>query len=235
MKKIVTVLLITALFMISACANATTSSIPSNQTDRAEAITNATSDIPSNQTDRAEAITNATTDIVQYQLDPILYSSLQDLVDASEIIVVGKVTDSSIHRIDLAAEGSASGDTEMFANVTRFQVTVSKVIKGTVPSDLQLNVDLLCGGAVNGSIEIYEPKIPSPDVGEEYVFFIDAQEKNKDHEYFAYKFEGSYDGFVKVENGVVEPNSIDDSVFGESVFEKTDYDTFLKEIQALIA
>ena len=47
------------------------------------------------------------------------------------------------------------------------------------------------------------------------------------HEYFVYKFEGSFDGFVKVENGVVEPNSNGESIFGESVFEKTCYDVFI--------
>lgn len=235
MKKIVTVLLMTTLFMISACTNTSSSVMSSNQTNRAETITNSTSsDITSNQTDRAESTTNSTTEVVQYQIDPILYPSLKDLVDASEIIVVGEVTGSSIHRIDLTAEGSISGDTEMFANVSSFDVTVSKVMKGTIPSDMQLKVDLLCGGEVNGHIEIFEPEIPSPVVGEEYVFFIDAQEKNKDREYFVYTFEGSFDGFVKVENGVVEPNSNDESIFSESIFEKTDYDVFILEIQDLI-
>lgn len=216
MKKIVTALLIT-LFMISACTNPSSSVIPTSQTDH------------------AETLTNATKEVVQYQIDPILYPTLQDLVDASEIIVVGKVTGSSIHRIDLTAEGSVSGDTEMFANVSSFQVTVTKVIKGTIPSDMQLRVDFLCGGEANGYVETYDPEIPSPVVGEEYVFFIDAQEKNKDREYFAYTFEGSFDGFVKVENKVVEPNSNDGSVFCESVFAKTDYDTFLYEILDLTA
>lgn len=217
MKKIVTALLMITLFMISACTNPSSSVIPTSQTDR------------------AETLTNATKEVVQYQIDPILYPSLQDLVDASEIIVVGEVTGSSIHRIDLTAEGSVSGDTEMFANVSSFQVTVSKVMKGTIPNDMQLRVDLLCGGEANGYIETNDPEIPSPIVGEEYVFFIDAQEKNKDREYFAYTFEGSFDGFVKVENKVVEPNSNDGSVFCESVFAKTDYDTFLYEILDLTA
>lgn len=216
MNKIRIAILLIALCLVSACANTSSS------------------DIASSQTDRVETITESTTEVIQYQIDPILYPSLQDLVDASEIIVVGEVTSSSINRIDLSSEGNVSGDTEMFANVSSFSVAVSKVIKGTIPDDMQLKVDLLCGGEVDGYIEIYEPPIPSPVAGEEYVFFIDAPEKNKDHEYFVYKFEGSFDGFVRVENGVVEPNSNDESIFCESVFEKTDYDDFIKEIQNMI-
>lgn len=216
MNKIMIAILLIALCVVSACANTSSS------------------DITSSQTDSVETITESTTEVIQYQIDPILYPSLQDLVDASEIIAVGVVTSSSINRIDLTSEGNVSGDTEMFANVSSFNVAVSKVIKGTIPSDMQLRVDLLCGGEVNGYIEIYEPKIPSPVAGEEYVFFIEAPEKNKDHEHFVYKFEGSFDGFVRVENGVVKPNSNDESIFCESVFEKTDYDAFIKEIRNMI-
>ncbi len=211
MKKNAFIILLIAMFFLSACS------------------VNMPSDVASFQSNIAEQPTSPSTEIVRYQLYPILFPSLQKLVETSEIIIVGKVSSSSINRIDLQTEGNVSGEIEMFTNVSSFYIDVSQVIKGKVPSDMKLKVDLLCGGEVNGYVEIYEPEIPSPNVGEQYVFFINAQEKNKDREFFKYKFEGSFDGFVKIENCKVIPPQNSDSVF-----EETTYDSLIIEIESMV-
>ncbi len=114
----------------------------------------------------------------------------------------------------------------MFTNVSSFYINIYEIIKGTVPTGMKLKVDLRCGAEVNGSYEIFDPPVPSPVVGDKYIFFLTKPDKFSGREYFEYMFIGSIDSFVKIENVKIIPPQDKHSVIIE-----TTYDSLINEIK----
>ena len=103
------------------------------------------------------------------------------------------------------------------------------IIKGDIQDNDQIKIDCRLGGLANGYYEIYEPKIESPVVGKNYVFFLRSIEQFNDRPFFKYMFAGTFDGFVTIlDNMIVPHNKL-------AVFTGTTYQSFIKNIELIIS
>ncbi len=154
-------------------------------------------------------LTAETTNVITYQLYPLTFTSLDQLVAMSDVILIGEITNSTIKRFDLAAAGYVKSKDPREANVSSFNIRVDKVIKGDLTSGSEIKVDSRRGGESNGYYEIYEPTLPVPKTNKNYIFFLTTPEEFKGREYFQYMFNGSFDGFYLIEDGTAIPQDQD--------------------------
>ena len=144
---------------------------------------------------------------------PILYDSINKLVQHSDLIVVGKVEKAlPVVRIDAVALGLVVGPSSLEKNVSSFQIRIDKVIKGGFSPGDTVQVDMSGGIADN----IYENYIDInyPVEGLTYLMFIDRTNYTDANRYFMYMFVGSYDGFSEIADGKIFPQE------NTSIFEK---------------
>ncbi len=150
-----------------------------------------------------------TTNVITYQLYPMTFASPKQLVDMSDVILIGEITNSTVKRFDLVEAGYENSKEPMEANVSSFTIRVDKNIKGEFSSGSEIKVDARLGGECNGYYEIYEPELPVPKSGKTYIFFLTMPKIFSGREYFQYMFNGSFDGFYLIEDGQAIPQHQD--------------------------
>ena len=159
---------------------------------------------------------------------PLLYDSINKLVEQSDLIVVGKVEKAlPVVRIDAVELGLVVGPSSLEKNVSSFQIRIDKVIKGGFSPGDTILVDMSGGLADN----IYENYIDInyPVEGLTYLMFIDRTNYTEANQYFMYMFVGSYDGFSEIADGKIFPQE------HTSIFEKSSsIDDVLQKIKDTI-
>ena len=158
---------------------------------------------PGESTAKHAATQETTT--TRYQINPLQFTSLDQLVDSSDVILIGSIDDATIARLDLTAAGVVEREIPMEANISSFMIHVTRVIKGYLAAGSILKIDARLGGEADGFVEIYDPPLPVPIAGGTYLFFLTTPEAFKEKTHFQTMFCGSFDGFYRLENGTVIP------------------------------
>jgi len=138
---------------------------------------------------------------VSAKVEPVLMSSLENLIDESDYIIIATVTDiqpaftvSKDHKITDVFSGLGC------TNYTPYLLTVDQVISGDVAINETIRIDLM-GGEASGVKFTCSP-IAYPEINTTYLMFLQDFDWVIEHdlEYNRIVFTGSYDGFYKVEN-----------------------------------
>lgn len=170
--------------------------------------------------------TNNTTSIneIKIQVIPITFKSINELVKRSDAIIVGKVTQVlDPVRIDKAKEGYVRSSVPVYGNISSYIIDVEQSLKGTFLTGDKVKIDEN-GGLADGYSEIYLPTRDSLEFGNRYVIFIKRLDEFRNREYFENLLMGTYDGFVKIEDGDILPQK------NSSVFKVTTFENLINEI-----
>lgn len=168
----------------------------------------ASQDSSGDRSDMSAETANRTTQetlTIRYQIDPLLFSSRDQLVESSDLILTGVLVDVKTVRLDLAADGYVDREKSMEANVSSFMVDVTRGIKGDVKAGSTIQIDARLGGEADGIHEVYDPPLPSPEKGKPYLFFLTTPDAFKGKTHFQIMFCGSFDGFYHLDDETVIP------------------------------
>lgn len=145
------------------------------------------------------------TDII-FEGYPATYTSLQKLLEMSDLVFVGTVTEMPpvvrIDRFDNNLPGVTESEKE-YSNVTTSFATVAQVVKGDLTTGEIIKIDQY-GGLADGVNEIWEGLL-YPKEGTKYLMFVRSIDGREKEEYFAYTFVGTYDGFSEIVDGKIIP------------------------------
>jgi len=145
---------------------------------------------------------------VSAKVEPVLMSSLENLIDESDYIIIATVTDilpaftvSKDHKITDVFSGLGC------TNYTPYLLTVDQVISGDVAINETIRIDLM-GGEASGVKFTCSP-IAYPEINTTYLMFLQDFDWVIEHdlEYNRIVFTGSYDGFYKADENKLFPNA----------------------------
>ncbi len=141
------------------------------------------------------------------QITPITYSSLEDLLNDSDLVIIGTVTKIlpavRVNYTDCVPGKLGFGIEQDSLNVTSADVRIEQVIKGniSVGESIRLDQD---GGLAEGIMETITPYYYLEN-GITCLMFIQHNEDFDSSQYFAYRFTSVYDGFMPIQSGKVNP------------------------------
>ncbi len=136
--------------------------------------------------------------------DPYLIDNINQLVEASDIIIIGTIEEAlPVVRIEAVSLGLVFGFPEYYKNVSSYNVKVEQVYKGDVSIGGYLRLDRN-GGEADGIFE-NQQGLNYPVEGSRYLMFINETDISDKTDYFKYVFEGTYDGFSEIIDGKLYP------------------------------
>lgn len=196
--------LIIALPFLSACAFQSVGG-PTNSLS-AIASTNSTESITT-ESRQIDLTTDSSITSWYAQISPVTYSSIEDLLNDSDLVIIGTVTKMlptvRVQSTDCVPDKKGFGMQQDSLNITSANVRIEQVIKGniSVGESIRLDQD---GGLAEGIMETISPYRYLED-GIMYLMFVRHIEDIDISKYFAYSFASVYDGFMAIKSGKVYP------------------------------
>ena len=166
----------------------------------------------------ASAQTESSIELIEITglIEPILIDDIYRYVEDSDIIIIGTVEEAlPVVRIEAVSLGLIHSDSEIYENISSYQIRIEQVIKGDIAAGGTIRVDM-SGGEAEGVRESFIG-LQYPNEGITYLMAIDEREITDKTDFFQYKFVGTYDGFSEIIDGKLYPQE-NTSIFKTGMF-----------------
>ncbi|MEI8200439.1 MAG: hypothetical protein WCG21_10270 [Eubacteriales bacterium] len=169
----------------------------------------------SQKSEKSDDSAAETTLWLHLQIEPMIYPTLEKLLDDTDIVIIGTVKET------LPVVRLTQSDNDLWKsavweefNVTPSLIQVDEVLwkdAGDITAGDTIRIDQMGGFA--GNVKETISYIKYPEVGSSYLMFITFNESGNTDEYLTYEYASEVHGFMQITDGKVYPRA------GSQIFE----------------